>query len=84
MSGNVAEWTNSTYTKDTYEFMSTVNPNYDSFNDTQKITRGGSWKDVAYYLRVASRDYEYADSARSYLGFRLVRDYLGTNDIEQQ
>jgi sulfatase modifying factor 1 len=84
MSGNVAEWTNSTYTKDTYEFMSTVNPNYDSFNDTQKVTRGGSWKDVAYYLRVASRDYEYADSARSYLGFRLVRDYLGTNDIEQQ
>ena len=80
MSGNVSEWTNSTYTKDTYEFMSTVNPNYDSFSDTQKVIRGGSWKDVAYYLRVASRDYEYADSARSYLGFRLVRDYLGASE----
>jgi sulfatase modifying factor 1 len=84
MSGNVSEWTNSTYTKDTYEFMSTVNPNYDTFEDSQKVTRGGSWKDVAYYLRVASRDYEYADSARSYLGFRLVRDYLGTNEVVQQ
>ena len=84
MSGNVSEWTNSTYTKDSYEFMTAVNPNYDSFNDTQKVTRGGSWKDVAYYLRVASRDYEYADSARSYIGFRLVRDYLGTNEIQQQ
>jgi len=39
---------------------------------------------VAYYLRVATRDYEYADSARSYLGFRLVRDYLGANDLQQQ
>lgn len=84
MSGNVSEWTNSTYTKDTYEFMTTVNPNYDNFSDTQKVTRGGSWKDVAYYLRVASRDYEYADSARSYLGFRLVRDYLGTTEVQQQ
>ena len=84
MSGNVSEWTNSTYTKDSYEFMTAVYPNYDSFNDTHKVTRGGSWKDVAYYLRVASRDYEYADSARSYIGFRLVRDYLGTNEIQQQ
>ena len=55
---------------------------YQSLDD-QKVVRGGSWKDVAYYLRVASRDYEYADSARSYLGFRLVRDYLGTNDVQQ-
>lgn len=84
MSGNVAEWTNSTYTKDTYEFMTTVNPNYDNFGDSQKVTRGGSWKDVAYYLRVATRDYEYADSARSYLGFRLVRDYLGASEVQQQ
>ena len=84
MSGNVSEWTSSTYTKDTYEFMTTINPNYDNFTDTQKVIRGGSWKDVAYYLRVASRDYEYADSARSYLGFRLVRDYLGANEVQQQ
>ena len=84
MSGNVSEWTNSTYTKDTYEFMSTVNPNYENNNDKQKVTRGGSWKDVAYYLRVASRDFEYADSSRSYIGFRLVRDYLGTSELQQQ
>lgn len=84
MSGNVSEWTSSSYTKDNYEFMSTVNPNFDNFKDTHKVIRGGSWKDVSYYLRVASRDYEYADSARSYLGFRLVRDYLGANDVQQQ
>ena len=84
MSGNVSEWTNSTYTKDTYEFMSTINPDYKSNNDTQKVIRGGSWKDVAYYLRVASRDFEYADSSRSYVGFRLVRDYVGSSELQQQ
>ena len=30
-------------------------------------------------LQVSTRDYEYADSARSYIGFRTVQDYLGTN-----
>ena len=78
MAGNVSEWTNSSYSKDSYEYVSTANPNYNNYKNNQKVIRGGSWKDVAYYLRVASRDYEYADSARSYLGFRLVRDYLGS------
>ena len=27
------------------------------------------------------RDYEYADSARSYIGFRTVQDYMGTQKI---
>jgi sulfatase modifying factor 1 len=44
----------------------------------RKVVRGGSWKDVAYFLQVSSRDYEYADSARSYIGFRTVQDYMGT------
>ena len=42
------------------------------------IPEGGSWKDVAYFLQVSSRDYEYGDSARSYIGFRTVQDYMGT------
>jgi hypothetical protein len=25
----------------------------------------------------STRDYEYADSARSYIGFRTVQDYMG-------
>ena len=47
-------------------------------NNERKVVRGGSWKDVAYFLQVSSRDYEYADSARSYIGFRTVQDYMGT------
>lgn len=82
MSGNVSEWTSSTYTKDTYEYTAPMNPIYSNLNDNQKVIRGGSWKDVAYYLRVATRDYEYADAAKSYIGFRLVRDELGSNEVE--
>ena len=32
-------------------------------------------------LQVATRDYEFADSARSYIGFRTVQDYMGTQKI---
>jgi formylglycine-generating enzyme required for sulfatase activity len=38
-----------------------------------KVVRGGSWKDVAYFLQVSTRDYEYADSARSYIGLELYK-----------
>lgn len=79
MAGNVAEWVNSSYNESSYEYMSSINPNVNDPNDNRKVTRGGSWKDVSYYLRVSTRDYEYADSARSYIGFRTVQDYLGNN-----
>ena len=43
----------------------------------RSVIRGGSWKDIAYFLRVSARDYEYKDEKRSYVGFRTVQDYLG-------
>ena len=79
MSGNVAEWTSSPYYNESYEFNTTFNPDVYMPGNERKVVRGGSWKDVAYFLKVGSRDYEYADSARSYIGLRLVRDYLGSN-----
>ncbi len=77
MAGNVAEWTNSSYNMSSYYMGSTINPNVEDRNNKRKIIRGGSWKDVAYFLEVSSRDYEYADTARSYIGFRTVQNYLG-------
>ena len=81
MAGNVAEWVNSSYSDDSYDYYSSMNPNVNDKNNKRKVVRGGSWKDVAYFLQVSSRDYEYADSARSYIGFRTVQDYLG-NDLD--
>ena len=77
--GNVSEWVNGSYDPGSYEYMSTINPNVNDANNQRKVVRGGSWKDVAYFLQVSSRDYEYADSARSYIGFRTVQDYMGTD-----
>eukprot|EP01093_Parvamoeba_rugata_P012910 TRINITY_DN387_c0_g1_i2.p1 TRINITY_DN387_c0_g1~~TRINITY_DN387_c0_g1_i2.p1 ORF type:complete len:451 (-),score=89.40 TRINITY_DN387_c0_g1_i2:314-1666(-) len=78
MAGNVSEWVNGSYDPASYEYSSTINPNVNDPNNARKVVRGGSWKDVAYFLQVSSRDYEYADSARSYIGFRTVQDYMGT------
>ena len=83
MAGNVSEWTNSSYYPGSYNYSSTMNPNADSKNNNRKIIRGGSWKDVAYFLQVSTRDYEYKDSARSYIGFRTVQDYMGEEDFNQ-
>ena len=80
MAGNVAEWTNTAYNLSSYYMASTMNPNVEDRKNKRKIVRGGSWKDVAYYLEVASRDYEYADTARSYIGFRTVQNYIGTTN----
>ena len=78
MAGNVSEWVDSSYDPASYEYTSTINPSVNDEENERKVVRGGSWKDVAYFLQVSSRDYEYADSARSYIGFRTVQDYLGT------
>ena len=78
MSGNVAEWVD-VFLRRAYDFSSTMNPNVNKTSNKKKITRGGSWKDVAYFLQVSSRDYEYADVPRSFIGFRTVHDYLGTD-----
>ncbi|CAN5155315.1 gliding motility lipoprotein GldK [soil metagenome] len=79
MAGNVSEWVNSSYDPSSYEYMSSMNPSVNNEEDLRKVVRGGSWKDVAYFLQVSTRDYEYADTARSYIGFRTVQDYLGTD-----
>ena len=79
MAGNVSEWTGSSYEANAYEVMSTMNPSVSDKANMRKVIRGGSWKDVAYFLQVSTRDYEYADSSRSFVGFRTVQDYMGTD-----
>mgnify|MGYP000956181540 CR=1 FL=1 len=74
MAGNVSEWTISGYDNSSYTFSSTLNPSTKSKTDTKKSVRGGSWKDVGYMLMTGARDWEYKDSARSYIGFRTVQD----------
>lgn len=77
MAGNVSEWTISSYSDIGYEFVATMNPYAADSSNPKKVVRGGSWKDVAYFLQVNTRDFEYFDKSRSYIGFRTVQDYMG-------
>ncbi|MDB4148367.1 SUMF1/EgtB/PvdO family nonheme iron enzyme [Flavobacteriaceae bacterium] len=84
MAGNVSEWTASSYDKGAYEFDSGLNPNIKDSKNQRKVIKGGSWKDVAYFLRVSTRDYENQDKKRSYIGFRTVQDYLGEDGVDDR
>ena len=84
MAGNVAEWTDSSYNPNAYEYVSSMNPNVLDASNKRKVVRGGSWKDVAYFLQVSTRDFEYADSARSFIGFRTVQDYMSVQSTSKR
>lgn len=81
MAGNVAEWTSSLYYEGGYNFQHDMNPDIrynakdsDPPRMKRKVLRGGSWKDVGYFLQTGTRSYEYQDTAKSYIGFRTVID----------
>lgn len=81
MFGNVAEWTNSLFYEGSYNFVHDLSPDVryeasdsDNPRDKRKVIRGGSWKDIGYFLQASTRTYEYQDSAKSYIGFRTVID----------
>lgn len=80
MAGNVAEWTGDTYDESSYQVTHDLSPYYqitakktDNKIFKRKVIRGGSWKDIAYYLQCGVRTYEYEDSTRCFIGFRTVR-----------
>jgi len=81
MAGNVAEWTSSVYYEGAYNFQHDMNPDIrynakdsDPPRMKRKVIRGGSWKDVGYFLQTSTRTYEYQDTSKSYIGFRCVID----------
>jgi len=85
MSGNVAEWTSSAYTTAAYNpnMYSDLNPDIlariqETDPTWQKlvVVKGGSWRDPKHYLNISSRDREFADTSKSYIGFRTVIHYV--------
>jgi len=85
MAGNVAEWTSSVYYEGAYSFQHDMNPDIrynakdqDPPRMKRKVLRGGSWKDVGYFLQTSTRTYEYQDTSKSYIGFRSVVDLPAT------
>jgi formylglycine-generating enzyme required for sulfatase activity len=84
MAGNVAEWTASAYSTASNARVHDLNPEFpyvarkeDPNALKRKVIKGGSWKDISYYLQCGVRTYEYQYEGRSYIGFRCVRSYMG-------
>ena len=84
MAGNVAEWTSNAYDESAFSYTHDMNMDY-HYNANEddhavlkrKSIRGGSWKDIAYFIQTSTRTFEYQDTAKSYIGFRCAVDFLG-------
>ncbi len=89
MAGNAAEWVLDDFNPASVPTVWDLNPQFIDKNaydqagnsketyNARKVVRGGSWKDVAYYLETGTRTYEYKDSTRAYIGFRCAMTSLG-------
>ena len=84
MAGNVAEWTSNAYDESGFSYSHDMNMDYhynakEDDNEVlkRKSIRGGSWKDIAYFIQTSTRSFEYQDTAKSYIGFRCAVDFLG-------
>lgn len=90
MAGNVSEWTSSAYDESASTFTHDMNPtfNYEAkAGDPEilkrKVVRGGSWKDIGFFLQNSANTFEYQDTAKSYIGFRCISKYQG-RDIKDK
>lgn len=90
MAGNVAEWTSTVFYESGPKQMSDINPelHYDAakedpYDMKKKVVRGGSWKDVARFIRSDMRTFEYQNETRSYIGFRCVRTQIGFSNAKK-
>ncbi len=94
MSGNVNEWVLDTYRPFSYQDMEDLNPvrrndfldKEESYNQNDqlisnrsKVYKGGSWKDVAYWMSPGNRRYLDMDSATATIGFRCAMIRAGSN-----
>ncbi|GMQ31493.1 gliding motility lipoprotein GldJ [Algoriphagus confluentis] len=90
MAGNMNEWVYDVYRPLTFQDADDLNPlrkdgvydeedNYETslFTDELRVYKGGSWKDVAYWLAPGTRRFMHQDSATNHIGFRCAMISIG-------
>lgn len=88
MPGNVAEWCEDDFEETGYIYAHDLNPVYrnPSYSKAEripngakirKVIRGGSWKDIGYFLSNGTRTYEYSDTTKCFIGFRCAMPIIG-------
>jgi len=90
MAGNMNEWVQDIYRPLSFMDFDDLNPvrrdgalddisNYETsmLSDELRVYKGGSWKDVAYWLAPGTRRFMHQDSATNNIGFRCAMISIG-------
>ncbi|WP_194976287.1 gliding motility lipoprotein GldJ [Aquiflexum lacus] len=90
MAGNVNEWVQDVYRPLSYQDFDDLNPLrkdgiYDEeetygttlITDEYRVYKGGSWRDMAYWLAPGTRRFIHQDSATNHIGFRCAMISIG-------
>jgi gliding motility-associated lipoprotein GldJ len=90
MAGNMNEWVQDIYRPLSFLDFDDLNPvrkdgtlddisNYEvsMLSDELRVYKGGSWRDVAYWLAPGTRRYMHQDSATNHVGFRCAMISIG-------
>lgn len=90
MAGNMNEWVYDVYRPLSFQDADDLNPLrkdgvYDDkeaygtslLNDSIRVYKGGSWKDVTYWLAPGARRFMHQDSSTNHIGFRCAMVSLG-------
>ncbi|SEJ14030.1 gliding motility-associated lipoprotein GldJ/gliding motility-associated lipoprotein GldJ,TIGR03530 [Cyclobacterium xiamenense] len=93
MAGNMNEWVQDVYRPLSFQDFDDLNPLrkdgvYDEENtynttlidDNYRVYKGGSWRDVAYWLAPGTRRFMHQDSASNHIGFRCAMIAVGGKD----
>ncbi|MCU0496514.1 MAG: SUMF1/EgtB/PvdO family nonheme iron enzyme [Anaerolineae bacterium] len=75
LSGNVWEWCSTVYDESNYPYpyQEDDGREYLSYDNYQRVLRGGSWLNNVDYLRAANRYWDVPSVQFNYLGFRCAR-----------
>ena len=90
MAGNMNEWVYDVYRPLSFRDADDLNPlrkdgvydekdNYGTalLNDSIRVYKGGSWKDVTYWLAPGARRFMHQDSSTNHIGFRCAMVSIG-------
>lgn len=90
MAGNMNEWVYDVYRPLSFQDADDLNPlrkdgvydeeqNYKSalLDDSTRVYKGGSWRDVTYWLAPGARRFMHQDSSTNHIGFRCAMVSIG-------
>lgn len=93
MAGNMNEWVQDVYRPLSFQDFDDLNPlrkdgvydEEDTYNttlidDNYRVYKGGSWRDVAYWLAPGTRRFMHQDSSSNHIGFRCAMIAVGGKD----